>query len=124
MNIGQTADGDLDVVDGQLVLVGARFGSQQREIEEHVEQRIRTLQGEWFLDTTLGIPWFDEVFQKPANVPLIESLLIQEILGTPGVIRILEFNMDLDKGTRVLIVTPLVIETTAGVIDFESLELG
>lgn len=125
MNLGQNnLTLDLDVVDGQLVLVGQQFGTQQREIEEHTEQRLRTHLGEWFANITIGIPYFEEVFAKPTNVALIESILINEILGTPGVIRLLAFNMDINKFNRTLIVTPLTIESTAGVIEFGELELA
>lgn len=123
MNIGIDVEGDLDIQNGQLVLVGDLFATQQREIKEHIEQRLRTFFGEWFLDTTLGIPYLEEVFTKPVDVSFIESLFIQEILETPGVVRIQDFNMDLDKETRNLIVTPLRIESTAGVINFETLEI-
>lgn len=117
MNIGQDTSGDLEVVDGQLVLVGEQFGTQLREIEEHLEQRLRTLFGDWFLDTSLGIPYFEEVFQKPFNASVVESIFINEILATPGVIRLIEFNMDIDKLTRNLKVD-FVCESTAGIIQF------
>ena len=93
MNIAQDLNGDLDVVDGQLVLVGNQFGTQLRELEEHLEQRLRTLFGDWFLDTSLGIPYFEEVFQKPFNASVVESLFINEILSTPGVSRQWEFKV-------------------------------
>lgn len=122
MNIGQDINGDFDVVDGQLVLVGAKFGTQLRELEEHLEQRLRTLFADWFLDTSLGIPYFEEVFKKPFNASVVESIFINEILATPGIIRLIEFNMDLDKGTRFLQIN-LTAESTAGVIQFNSEEL-
>jgi len=124
LNLGQDIDNDLEVVNGQLVLVGSRQGSQTREIEEHIEQRLRTLRGEWFLDNTIGIPYFEEFYRKDFDAGFIESLLIQEILETPGVVRLLEFNMSLDKNTRTLNVTPLRIEAISGVIDFENLEVA
>lgn len=117
MNIGQDANGDIDVQNGQLVLVGFQFGTQLREIEEHLEQRLRTLSADWFLDTSLGIPYFEEVFQKPFNASVVESIFINEILSTPGVIRLIEFNMDFSKANRQLQVT-FTAESTAGVIVF------
>lgn len=117
MNIGQDVNGDLDVVQGQLVLVGSQFNSQHREIEEHLEQRLRTLFGDWFLDTSLGIPYFEEVFQKPFNASVVESIFINEILATPGVVRLIEFNMEIDKGTRFL-KPSFKAETTEDIIVF------
>jgi len=123
MNVGQDVNGDIDVVDGQLVLVGEQYATQLREIEEHLEQRLRTVQGEWFLERTIGLPYFDEIFTKPSNIQLIEALFIQEILDTPGVIRLLEFNMDLNKQTRTLFFPQLKIQATSGVIDFAGFEV-
>jgi len=117
VNIALDVNRDLDVVDGQLVLVGDQFGTQLRELDEHLEQRLRTLFQDWFLDTTLGIPYFEEVFQKPFNASVVESIFINEILATPGIIRLIEFNMDIDKSTRFLKVT-FTAESTSGVIEF------
>lgn len=124
MNIAQDESGDIEVVNGRLVLVGAQFGTQLREIEEKVEQRLRTFFGEHFLDRSLGIPYFEDIFTKPARMSVIEPLLVNEILQTPGVVRLLEFNLDLNKTDRVLFFTALRIQATSGVIEFSELELG
>lgn len=121
MNIAQDINGDIDIVDGQLVLVGNQFGSQGREIEEHIEQRLRTVLGEHFLDKTIGLPWFDDIFTKNPNIPVVEATVINEILNTPGVIRILEFNTDFNKGIRQLFFPLLKIQYTDDVIEFENL---
>ena len=84
-------DGDLELTEqGQLVLV-----TGQEEIRQHSAQRLRTFRSEWFLDTALGIPYFDEIFEKGQNVNDIDAIFISEILGTPGVIRLLDFDLDI-----------------------------
>lgn len=124
MNIGQDINGDIEIIDGQLVLVGEQFGTQLREIEEHIEQRLRTFFGEYFLNTTIGVPYLEEIFKKNPNFNVVESIFINEILAVPGVIRILEFNMDQNKDTRNLFFSALKIQATDGVIEFENLEVA
>lgn len=82
---------------GQLLLV-----ENQEETEQFLEQKLRTFRGEWFLNTNLGLPYFDDILVKRPNPTLIEALLTDEILSTPGVLEILEFSLDLDKATREL----------------------
>ena len=82
---------------GQLVLV-----ENQEETEQFLEQKLRTFRGEWFLNVNIGIPYFDEILVKRPNPTIIEALLTDEILATPGILEILEFELDLDKATREL----------------------
>jgi len=112
MNLGVNLSGDLDLQGGQLVLVEG-----QEEIKQHLEQRLRTFLGEWFLDQSIGIPYFDDILKKNVIVSEVESIFINEIISTPGVVRLLEFDLSLDKGLRRLSVTCLV-ETIDGIIDF------
>lgn len=110
--------GDLQITDqGQLVLVQG-----QEEIRQHSAQRLRTFFSEWFLDTTIGIPYFDQIFEKRQNVNDIDALFINEILSTPGIIRLLDFDLDIpDLATRRLEVNyeaqtteslePLIVDT-------------
>ena len=110
--------GDIAVDDqGQMVLV-----TGQEEIREHSGQRLKTFFGEWFLDTTLGIPYFDEIFEKGQNVNDIDAIFINEILATPGIIRLLEFDIDIpDLASRQMVLEykaqtteslePLIVET-------------
>ena len=110
--------GDLQMTpQGQLVLV-----TGQEEIKQHSAQRLRTFFGEWFLDVLIGIPYFDQIFEKRQNVNDIDAIFINEILSTPGIIRLLEFDLDIpDLASRRLELSytaqtseslePLIVET-------------
>jgi hypothetical protein len=104
--------GDLDLVQGQLVIVEG-----QEEIKQHVEQRLRTFLNEWFLDLSIGLPYFEEILKKQVNTNGIDSIFIDEILNCPGIVRILDFNIDLAKGSRELTVEG-VIQTIEGSVEF------
>jgi len=110
--------GDLELDKGQLVLV-----TGQEEIRQHSSQRLRTFLGEWFLDIFLGLPYFEEIFEKGLDVNNVDSIFINEILQTPGIIRLLDFNLDIpDLASRRLEVNyeaqtseslePLIVSTT------------
>lgn len=75
---------------GQLELV-----SDTEEIAQFLAQRLRTFFGEWFLDNTIGVPYFEEIFTKQQNVDAIEAIFIDEILSTPGVVQLFSFELDI-----------------------------
>ena len=112
MNIGIDASGDIDIENGQLVMVEG-----QEEIRQHLEQRLRSFLGEWFLDQTIGIPYFDDILKKNVIPSEVESIFINEILSTPGVVRLLTFDLTLDKDVRRLNLT-FMAETVDGIVDF------
>ena len=67
-----------------------------------VESRLRFFQGEWFLDTEDGTPYFQDIFKKPARLSVIEGIIKRRILNTPGVESLNTFVVTFDKITRKL----------------------
>ena len=60
-------------------------------VAQAVLTRLRLFQGEWFLDTTLGMPWFQQVLGF--NTQAARDAAIQNtILGTPGVNQIVSYT--------------------------------
>jgi len=60
----------------------------------------RAFRGEWFLDTSIGCPWFQDILKKNANFPIIQSVLKTVGLDTEGVLGILQFDFDFDSPSR------------------------
>ena len=56
--------------DGNLALVNDTLA-----VGQHVRQRLSTFEGEWFLDTTAGVPWLDEILGKAYDPALAESVV-------------------------------------------------
>lgn len=96
----ETVDHDLALVDGTLVLC-----KDARAICQHVEARLRLFLGEWFLDQREGVPYFQDVFIKDPNIPLVKSLLSNVVSGTPGVVTITEAAFEFDPDERRLYYT-------------------
>ena len=71
-------------------------------IRQRIKQRILTIQGEWFLNTDIGLPWFEEIIGKGSEEQQISALLIRQIAETEGVDVIIEFNLTLDRRVRTM----------------------
>lgn len=80
---------------------------------DYVVQTIRTqllmYQGEWWLDLTAGIPWFQTILAAPADIKTAEQIIKTSILGTPGVTELVEFDATFDNSTRDFKITFIVL---------------
>ena len=93
-------DLELDELTGTIKMV-----SDGDEVCQQVRTRLLFYLGEWFLDTSVGIPYFQEVFTKPAIISLVESRLKDEIISTPGVLSLDSFATNFNSTTRALTVS-------------------
>ncbi|MBX4889763.1 hypothetical protein [Rhizobium bangladeshense] len=85
--------------------------SDAEAVGQHVRQRLSTFTGEWFLDTTAGVPWLDRILGKAYDPALAESVVKAEILNTDGVTEITSFSVTFDKATRGLIIRSVEVGT-------------
>jgi len=90
-------DGNHDMTFGHGL---ADMATQAEACAQNVKTRLLLLQEEWFLDTSAGVPYLQQIMVKPANTALAESLIKQTILGTEGVSELRGFSMSFDRNTR------------------------
>lgn len=90
--------------DGDYVLGGAAafLVDSPEAVAQAVVTRLRLIRGEWFLDTTAGMPW-DQVLGKNTQ-GTADTAIRQCILGTQGVVEITEYSSSFDEDTRALTV--------------------
>ena len=69
-------------------------------VGQHVRQRLKTFEGEWFLDTTAGVPWLDQIMGKGYDPALAEAVVKAEILDTDGVREISSFSVRFNRDVR------------------------
>ena len=69
-------------------------------VGQHVRQRLKTFEGEWFLDTTAGVPWLDQILGKNYDPALAEAVVKAEILDTDGVTEITAFSVRFNRNIR------------------------
>lgn len=65
-----------------------------KQIMQNLAIRLRFVLGEWYLDITQGVPYFEFFFIKAPNLIQIESILKEEIVKTRGIVEILSFESD------------------------------
>ena len=60
------------------------------DVRQRVAETLKLWRGEWFLDTTRGVPYTDEIFRRPAVAGLISSAIssriraVDAVTGVPG----------------------------------------
>lgn len=96
--------GDLLVINGDLVLTSDANPSGANPVLQDILIRLRTFAGEWFNDNTLGVPWFQNILVKNPDVSLVNSILKNEILSTPGVLHLDSFTSKVSMAPRKLTV--------------------
>ena len=99
-DIGLDADGNLSMVTGA------------HAVGQHVRQRLGFFQGEWFLDTTAGVPWLDDILGRRYSPALAEAVVKAEILATHGVTEITSFSVSFAQRTRGLVIRDVEVLTT------------
>jgi len=112
MSIGRLIpSGDLDVSTGSFqTLTGPEYAAQK------IRQRLRLFLGEWFLDTTKGVPWFQSVLVKNPSLELIKSLFRNEILQVPGIISVKQTEALFDPAARTLALAYVAVYQTGATL--------
>lgn len=112
-------EGDLRLVDGQLVLV-----TGAEAIRQDITVRLRWFRGEWFLDRRTGVPWFQSILGQKLALAFIERILRGAILATPGVASITTFALSFDAVERELALDFEVRTTDGEAIEFTDFVLA
>lgn len=108
-----TLDDDLDLTGEQLSIVDG-----DDAIIQHLLIRLRLFKGEWFLDTRVGVPYYDSILVKNPNLVAIRSIFRNAILSTPGIASLDTLETSFDAATRKLTVTFSAIKDDGGTLDF------
>ncbi len=70
------------------------------EIRQSLEVRLKFFFGEWFLDNTQGVKYFEFIFVKNPILDVVGAVLKTAILNTAGVKELLEYTQDYDNTLR------------------------
>lgn len=99
-DIALDADGDWDFAGADFTLV-----SGLAAIRQAVQIALSFFKGEWYGDTSLGVPYFQDVLVKGASPQILSSVFRKAILDVPGVLDLLSLDIAVDTSTRSLSVT-------------------
>ncbi|MGO3890074.1 MAG: hypothetical protein ACTJHW_03765 [Paenalcaligenes sp.] len=89
-------------LDGDLVTRWKVFVTDREAIAQTIVTRLKLFLGEYFRDVDDGTPWFQSVLGKFENINAVEALLRNRIARSPGVVRLLSFDMQFDLDDRSL----------------------
>lgn len=104
---------DLVIKDGDFSLTTGNDTIRQR-----IKQALLFYKGEWFLDVTAGIPYFDDVLIKSPEQKRVESIFKAAILAVEGTVKLLEFKTNYVPDTRTFELD-FVVETNVGNVSLE-----
>lgn len=87
--LNQTSDNDLALTNGQLSIVTDPAECAAIELRN----KFLFVQGEYFLDTRQGVPYFVYVFKKNPDLLVVKQLFTEVILGSENVAKILSLTV-------------------------------
>lgn len=94
--------GDLAITD----LGAARLtASLLDEVAQRLRTKLQHFLGEWFLDTTLGLPYFRDVLVRAPDMAVVRALFQDAITSDAGVEQLVRLDLSLDTETRGLSVS-------------------
>lgn len=96
------ADGDYTLGTG-----GDFLRDSPETVAQAIKTRLALWRGEWFVNTTDGTPWKEEVLGK-RNGRNPDAVIKQRILGTPGVSAIEAYSSRFDGDSRAIYITATV----------------
>jgi hypothetical protein len=88
---------DLLITSGDLSIV---TGSDA--IAQDLQQTLQVWLGEWFLDTTQGIPFKQQILVKNPVIDLVQADIINAALNVPGVTGVTGLELDYNVNNRTL----------------------
>lgn len=96
MRMIDTRNGELHLDrDGNWLSVTALEALRQK-----IERKLKLFRAEWFLDVESGVPYFQQIFERPNTPGLTSSILAREILEEPEVTAIAVSDFTFNPQTR------------------------
>lgn len=121
-----TIDLAVDPVTGDLAFDGVTVAVVEGKdaIAQEIQTRLRWWRGEWFLDTSAGVPYLESILTKGVAEATVRAILLREILAVPGVLRVPSLVVAIDRATRYATVAAADIETTDGAVTLSQIGVG
>jgi len=92
--------------------------NQADAIRQHLAQRLKAFMGEWFLDLRVGVPYLQQVMVKNPDPLVLDTVFKAEIINTPGIVELIEFDLRIDASTRELQLAFKALVDTGAIITY------
>jgi len=98
-NIGLDNDNNLVINNGVLSII-----SGAEEYRQAVRSALLTFQGEWFLNPLLGVPYYQQIYDKFLERSALRSIFSSQIKSVQGTTGVGSITFELDTSNRELTV--------------------
>ena len=92
-------DHDILIKDGDFLLI-----DNAERVAQQIKVKLLTFLGEWFLDTTWGVPYLEYILVKQPNQELIKQIQSEQISSVDDVKSLNALELDYQVKIRTLIV--------------------
>lgn len=83
----------------------ARLSTVAEVVSQRIICRLKLFRGECFVNVTIGVPYFTDVFKKHSNLNTLRSLFVSEISKVSGVKQVDSLEVSFDNSTRKCLIT-------------------
>lgn len=90
---------DLVLRDGDLMII-----DNAERVAQQILISLRFWYGEWFLNTTEGVPYLEYIMVKNPNIAHVRQILTEQIEAVGGVQKVDSMSIDFDRQGRTLAV--------------------
>ena len=90
---------DLVLENGDLLLI-----DDAERVAQQILISLRFWAGEWFLNTTHGVPYLEYILVKNPNLAHVQQVLTETIEGVTGVQSVTSMSVNFDRRGRALAV--------------------
>jgi len=93
MDIKLDDNGDISFTNGEssVTSIGAE------DLAQRIRIRLNTFQGEWFMDNTLGVDWWNRVMGKNRSKIAVDAIIQEQILLEPDALQIVDYSSSISK---------------------------
>lgn len=79
--------------------------TEDESLAQRLTVKLRTFMGDWFLDSSVGIPYIESILGKNRSLIAIQAIFQNAIASEEEVLQLISLTTDLDKVNRILTVT-------------------
>lgn len=97
------ADLRLDTATHDLTFDGFDFeltNDDDESVAQRLKIRLRFYKGEWFFNTEFGVPYYQDILKKQADIGTVDAIFRSQILSTPGVDTLLQYSSTFTSALR------------------------
>lgn len=101
---------DVSIINGDF----AMCTDDKAALAQSISIRLKTLRGEWFMNTSVGIPYLNEIFGQKRSSLFIRQTILPHIEAIAGVKEVIDFKIEEQKDRKIYIsFTAILSDSTA-----------